>query len=879
MFWPSASSPEVGGSAVGDDVALGDLLAGLHHRTLVDVGVLVRARVLGQLVDVHADVAGHRLVVVDPDHDAVGVDVVHRAAPQGHHAGTRVHRRGALDAGADQRLLRAQAGHRLALHVGAHQRAVRVVVLEERNQRSRHRDDLRGGDVHVLNVLGRLQLELVLDPAGHQRVGELAVLVDRRVRLRDHVVAFLDRRQELDLVGDLAVLHLAVRRLEEAVLVGARVQRKRIDQADVRTLRRLDRADAPVVGRVHVAHLEAGALARQAARSQGRDAALVGDLRQRIGLVHELRQLAGTEEFLDRRRDGLGVDQVVRHQVLRLRLRQPLLDGALDAHQARAELVLRQLAHRAHAPVAEVVDVVDVAAAVAQLHQDPDHFDNVLGAEREARLDLRFQLLAVDALRLEVVVHLLDHRQSLGLAGRAFQADLVERELGRAFPVGAHVGLDLPGQRDVLEAHLPAGFVGGVDAPVELHAAHGRQVVALLGEEQAVEQRLDGVLGGRLARAHHAVDRNARRGPVGRFVGAQGLGDVGALVEVVGEQGLDLADLRLAQLGEKFLGDFIVRVGDDLPGVSGDDVVRERAAEDEFVRRGNALDARRLHVADVLDRDALVLGDDGLARLVGDVEARDFPAQALGHDLEQHVRRLDVEGVEREELLQDALGRVAQRLQQDGHRHLAAAVDAEEHDVLRVELEVQPRAAVRDDARREKQLPGAVRLAAVVLEEHARRAVQLGHDYALGPVDDERTRRGHERDLAHVHLLLLHFLGNRLGRILVEDHQAHLGAQGARVGQAALLALLDVERRLAELEAHELEARRAGVRGNRENRGERRLQPFVAARFRGDMRLQERRVGLELRRNQIRHGLHVRALGEALADAFTLGQRIGHDGS
>jgi hypothetical protein len=67
---------------------------------------------------------------------------------------------------------------------------------------------------------------------------------------------------------------------------------------------------------MHVAHFEAGAFARQAARAEGRDAALVRDLGQRIGLVHELRQLAGAEELLDRRRDRLGIDQVVRHQVV-----------------------------------------------------------------------------------------------------------------------------------------------------------------------------------------------------------------------------------------------------------------------------------------------------------------------------------------------------------------------------------------------------------------------------------------------------------------------------------------------------------------------------------------------------------------------------------
>src|SRR6185295_8701167 len=249
------------------------------------------------------------------------------------------------------------------------------------------------------------------------------------------------------------------------------------------------------------------------------------------------------------------------------------------------------------------------------------------------------------------------------------------------------------------------------------------------------------------------------------------------------------------------------------------------------------------------------------------------------HHLELRAGRLDVEGVEVEELAEDARRAVAQRLQQDRDRHLAAPVDAEEHDVLRVELEVEPGAAIGDDPRREQELSGRMRLAAVVLEEHAGRAVQLGDDHALGAVDDERAGGGHERDLAHVDLLLLHLLGGRLGRVLVEDHQAHLGAQRARVREAALLALLHVERRLAQEVADELEARIARMADDREDRGKRSLQPLVAARLRRHVRLEKAGVGLELGRDEERRLLDDRPLREALADAFTLGQRIGHEGS
>ncbi len=48
----------------------------------------------------------------------------------------------------------AQQRHGLLLHVGAHQGAVGVVVLEERDQRRADRDDLLGRHVHEVD-LGR----------------------------------------------------------------------------------------------------------------------------------------------------------------------------------------------------------------------------------------------------------------------------------------------------------------------------------------------------------------------------------------------------------------------------------------------------------------------------------------------------------------------------------------------------------------------------------------------------------------------------------------------------------------------------------------------------------------------------------------------------
>ena len=132
---------------------------------------------------------------------------------------------------------------------------------------------------------------------------------------------------------------------------------------------------------MHVAHFEAGALTRKTARAKCRQAALVGDLRQRVGLIHELRQLRGSEELAHGRRRRLGVDQVLRHDRVDIDRGHALLDGALHAEQADAILVLHQLADRAHAPVAEMIDVVDLALAVAQVDQRLDDREDVLAAQ------------------------------------------------------------------------------------------------------------------------------------------------------------------------------------------------------------------------------------------------------------------------------------------------------------------------------------------------------------------------------------------------------------------------------------------------------------------------------------------------------------------
>ena len=217
-------------------------------------------------------------------------------------------------------------------------------MFQERDQGRRNAHNLARRNVHVIDAIWRLKHKLFAVARRHPLIQEAALGIQRRIRLRDNVAILHIRRHVFHFVADegddLEVLRgqrtealrqlgrhvragrrdlfirrridhvllqrltdqfrigirqrlnqLAIRRLDEAVGVDPPVGRQPADQTDVRAFRRLDRADAPIVRMMHVAHIETGALAAQTARAQGRQRALVTQLGQWIRLIHELRQL------------------------------------------------------------------------------------------------------------------------------------------------------------------------------------------------------------------------------------------------------------------------------------------------------------------------------------------------------------------------------------------------------------------------------------------------------------------------------------------------------------------------------------------------------------------------------------------------------------
>ena len=417
--------PLVGAGSVHQDLTLPDPLPDANQRLLVDARVLVGPGELDQLVDVDAgSPALFSVLAGDPHDDPLGVDAVHDSVAPAEDDGSRIAGGDALHAGSHQRRLGPDQGDRLPLHVGAHQGPVGIVVLQKGDQAGRHADQLLGADVHVLDLFLGNEDEVSLVAGAHPVPDQPAPVVHLHVGLgRDMLVALpggeiegvrfvpdhpfpaaahdlvglqhvlvrigfgdlefrVSRVGDPDVVQDPAVHHLPVGGLDEAELVDTGVATQGGDQPDVGPLRRLHRTDPAVVGGVDVAHLEPRPLPAEAAGAEGGEPPLVGDLRKRVGLIHELGELAAAEELPDGGRHRLGIDQVMGHGRGHLLMHGHLfLDGALHSHQADAELVLQELAHGPDPPVPQVVDVVGGPQVVPQPHQVVDDLAEVAGGK------------------------------------------------------------------------------------------------------------------------------------------------------------------------------------------------------------------------------------------------------------------------------------------------------------------------------------------------------------------------------------------------------------------------------------------------------------------------------------------------------------------
>ena len=123
------------------------------------------------------------------------------------------------------------------------------------------------------------------------------------------------------------------------------------------------------MGIVDVTDLETCTLARQTTGAESRNTALVGELGQGVGLVHELAQLVGTKERVDDRRKSLGIDELGGSEHLVITHIHTLADGAAHTGETHSKLVGELFADGTDTTVRQVVDIVHLSFLVDKFNQ------------------------------------------------------------------------------------------------------------------------------------------------------------------------------------------------------------------------------------------------------------------------------------------------------------------------------------------------------------------------------------------------------------------------------------------------------------------------------------------------------------------------------
>ena len=153
------------------------------------------------------------------DDDLGGIDRGNRSRFLRTNSHTRIPPRHLLHTRLDQRRLAPQQRHRLPLHIRTHQRSVRVVVLEERYQRSRQTHNLLGRDVNVVDLFVRDLCKLPALPCQRHPLTYLARLRFHRAGRSEYRLHFLICPQEDNIISYLALFDLVIRRQQKTVFV------------------------------------------------------------------------------------------------------------------------------------------------------------------------------------------------------------------------------------------------------------------------------------------------------------------------------------------------------------------------------------------------------------------------------------------------------------------------------------------------------------------------------------------------------------------------------------------------------------------------------------------------------------------------------------
>src|SRR5579884_3350425 len=176
---------------------------------------------------------------------------------------------------------------------------------------------------------------------------------------------------------------------------------------------------------------------------------------QGVGLIHELRKLAATKEFLHRCHDRANINQRIGSGLAWLLNTHTLFDDALHAQEADAELRLNEFTDAAYATITQVVDVVFAAMTVVQFNKATHNVDQVILRKRplalwDGEVKLAIELIATNTAKI-ITASIEEHvpHERTGVIDRSGIARthlFIEFEQGLVFPfhwITVERGLDI----------------------------------------------------------------------------------------------------------------------------------------------------------------------------------------------------------------------------------------------------------------------------------------------------------------------------------------------------------------------------------------------------------------------------------------------------
>ncbi len=133
---------------------------------------------------------------------------------------------------------------------------------------------------------------------------------------------------------------------------------------------------------MNIAHLKPGAVSGESPGTQGRKPTFVSQLRQRIGLVHKLREAGTAKELPYSSNHCTVVNQSVRGSRSGSQKTHSFLDRSLHTKQPHPEMALQEFPYCSYTPIAQMIYVIRGIQAIINQDETTHNGHQVLRGER-----------------------------------------------------------------------------------------------------------------------------------------------------------------------------------------------------------------------------------------------------------------------------------------------------------------------------------------------------------------------------------------------------------------------------------------------------------------------------------------------------------------